>query len=224
MSDVARRLEDLQELHSKGLLTSEELATQRAEVLQATEGTQAVPRFPTSGATRLEANPEKSTAPPIVIQPPSASKTAPTPASSSSSSSLPWRVPLALFVGLGLLGVCVYGFSDDIQALMESPKKKKKVEKKARALPPADICEIEWEMERGEVYEPDRDDYMGSMEMSDCMDRFDSLKAQAEDKDWLTFGDCMDRADSLDDLGDCEFALSQARRESRRERRERSSR
>jgi hypothetical protein len=214
MSDVDSRLEDLQELHSKGLLTSEELAQQRAEVLQGTVGTQAVPRIPISGATRLEANPEKSTAPPIVIQPPSAAQTAPAPARSSS----PWKVPLALCAGLGLVGVCVYGFSDDIQALLDEPKKKKKVEKKARALPPADICEIEWEMERGEAYEPDRDDYMGSMEMSDCMDRFDSLKAQAEDKDWLSFGDCMDRADSLDDLGDCEFDLSQARRESRKSR------
>jgi hypothetical protein len=119
-----------------------------------------------------------------------------------------------------MLGVCGYIFSDDLQALIGKPKRKNKVEKKARALPPADICEIEWEIERGEPYEPDREDYTGSMDMSDCLDRFDSLKTQAEEEDWLSFGECMDHSHSLSDLGECEFKLDQDRRDSRRKDRE----
>jgi hypothetical protein len=215
MSEADSRLRDLQELHAKGLLTPEELAQQRAEVLQSMEGTQAVPRIPISGKTQLEENPKPSTAPPIVIQPPFIPRAVPVP----SGSRLP-RTILALCGTLGMLGVCGYIFSDDLQALIGKPKRKNKVEKKARALPPADICEIEWEIERGEPYEPNREDYTGSMDMSDCLDRFDSLKTQAEEEDWLSFGECMDHSDSLSDLGECEFKLDQDRRDSRRKDRE----
>jgi hypothetical protein len=234
MSDETDELTGLIALLERGLLTKEEFAQEEArilaesappEVAEPEDPIQTSPMvlLPTSGDTLHEDGFEK------IVTPREDRETAPVlvpPAPSESVASgfgkgLIWVLGLGLFGGLSYLALMA--FEDDFDSIFVSKKHSRDKDdddddEREKLVYPADICEMDWELSKGEPYKADRKDIGGSIEMSDCMDRNEEREERVSEKAWESFAVCMRSAASTYEALDCKDNVDGSGRSKRKRR------